>query len=286
MKKIISAVLILAPFFAQASALEFPLKDHHSLARDMYHTVVKNIKNLTPNEETLNIFVNMDDVNHIYKRNKKLWAADFDLTSIPVEAGGGQTGKGILVAPDIVLSATHACARGTVYFVDKGDKTHFRTVTGTLKANRDICIAKLSSDLPRSIKFAYIFPADVIPLKISADLLRYKIIPLAYTNQFRTLQIGALQSYNNRGNDLTFIDLADSAAPFYAWWSRIIGGDSGNPAVTFVNNKTVAIGTWFLGGVTTIFSLHIPEINTAMETLGSPHKLSVIDLSKFTSNTE
>lgn len=248
-----------------------------SLAGYLDSTTTARVQSLSPSATTYNIFSSTDDTNHLYTRNTSLWASSTDLTSIPASKDG-QLDKGILVAPDILISAWHACGAGrTVYFVDGSNSVSSRTVSSVTLVDTDICVNKLSSDVPASIHPAKVFPANFYPNKVTSAILPYKVVPVAYTNQYRTLRIGALTNYAT----WTTVVQATTTSTYNGWYSSVISGDSGNAVVAFVNGQTVAVGTWYTGGSSSIISNWITQINTAMTGLGSAYSLTQIDLSGF-----
>jgi hypothetical protein len=119
------------------------------------------------------------------------------------------------------------------------------------------------------------------------------MIPVIFTNQFRTLKIQTLYGdyYNSQGHRIEITELQPTTK-YYNWSSTttdanhnivVVSGDSGNALMTVVNGKLVALGTWHFSEVAPDVSKYITEIDSAISALGSAYSLTPIDLSGFAS---
>lgn len=251
-----------------------------SLANEMSSSLSARINGLTPSSTTYNIYSASNDSTHVYTRNTNLFASDIDLTAIPVASSSyGSRFNGILVAPDILIQAHHMHSGGTIYFVDNSNNVTSRTViSSTQISGTDIQVARLSSDVAAGI--------TPVPVLDSATFITYITntarissfdIPVVFTNQFRTLRISRfIGDYSN---------LADLYSPnesnFNPWYSVPISGDSGSPALAFINGEAVLVGTWYTPTSVSNVKNYITQINTAITSLGSPYSLTTVDLSGF-----
>lgn len=259
-----------------------------SLAQFLFATTTARVTGVTPSASTYNIYSSVNDTTKVYVRNNTLFASTthFDLTPIPAynSAGSGSvTGSGILVAKDIVLGVAHTCPSGTTYFVTSTSTTISRNVVDkAFVSGADICLMKLDSDVPSTITPAKVFAAGAVPeTKMTTVALNYDLMPVLYTNQFRILRIGVL---NTTSNLYSVGIIASTTSPIRDWYSNIVPGDSGTPVFTSINGQTVAIGTWsFSSGQGFYIPNYISQINATMTALGSPYQLSTIDLSGFPS---
>lgn len=125
------------------------------------------------------------------------------------------------------------------------------------------------------------------------------MIPAIFTNQFRTLKVQTLReeydSHSYLGTEVLITNLGTTfgkSTPYYQWSSTttdsvgnavVVGGDSGDPLMTVVNGKLVALGTWHFSQTAPDISSNITAINTAISSLGSSYPLTTIDLSAFSS---
>jgi hypothetical protein len=148
-------------------------------------------------------------------------------------------------------------------------------------------IARLDRQLTGSIKPAKIIDKLSLALyttgsvKLSTQAFTSVNIPAIQYNQFRTSKIGisALPWNGNMNN----ISQPLTSSSYYPWWSKIVGGDSGNPYFTIINNDVIALGTWYYSGGGPSIINYQNEINTAIAALGSSTQLITSSLVGFPS---
>jgi hypothetical protein len=257
------------------------------LITEMSRSVIQMISPLTASSETYTLFSAIDDTTKTYTRNENLWASAVDWSCIPAcNSDNGAAFNGVLVTPDIMIQANHAHAGGTMYFVDENNNTYSSSIiSGSLVPgyDTDIYVAKLSPPLPSNIRPAKVLSSGSY-IGSRAHILRSKIhlsssIPIAQTNQYRTLRIGTLTSI---GVPSAFASVWKWPYPTTEpWHSTIVSGDSGSPYFLIINGEPVAVATWYISSGGRPISNYIPEINTIIAALGSTSSLSYADLSNF-----
>lgn len=69
------------------------------------------------------------------------------------------------------------------------------------------------------------------------------------------------------------------------YYEEVIGGDSGNPVFTIINNEAVLLGGWYMkwtnAGVATLLPNYISDINSTIAALSSGYKITEADLSSY-----
>jgi hypothetical protein len=265
----------------------------NSLAKNIQTDVIARIQGLSTSTSAVNIFSSVNDSTHIYIRNMSnimnaiATSSVIDITAIPAMRNSGITGSGILVAPDVVVTAKHVCygIGDTLYFVDNNNVTYPRTISAVnsnMYGVGDICVARLSSDLPPAITPAKVLPVSALTSDLSLGAFTSNNLPMMSTNQFRKINFSMLQG---RGE---WIYPPDSTSILYPWFSGVpIPGDSGTAVFTIVNNQLVALGTWSTSGGFLNLSFSSGPFNTydtidsAITAFGSSHQLTPVDLSGF-----
>jgi len=87
------------------------------------------------------------------------------------------------------------------------------------------------------------------------------IIPVIFTNQFRTLKIGRLSDIYSMDVNIVSPPVSSS---YFSWYSIPQGGDSGSPTFVVINNEALVLGTWYSSQTVPNISNYITEINAAM----------------------
>lgn len=189
-----------------------------------------------------------------------------------------------LISPRHGIMAKHAKVSGQVRFVTADGTTVTRTIANRVDiAGADFTIGVLDEDVPDTISFAKVPPADFgdyIPGVangihcVALDQEEHAIV-----NDLRTV-VGA------GGNYLWFdIPHDEDAAGFN---EAIVVGDSGNPSFAIIGDDLVLLTVWTngeAGGGYRVWSF-LSEINAAMTTLGGGYQLTEIDLSGYTNYGE
>lgn len=264
----------------------------------------------TANASTLDIYSVQNHAGGNYTRNPTCWAAPYAqaLTAIsPWNSAGGNQYAGVLISPRHVLFATHyhPGVGTTIRFVAADNTVVTRTITAKESVGSiyfdspqysDFTIALLDSDVPASISFARVLPAnwrtylpnipeEVKNLSTTLKQAAYRV-PVFGTNQYEQALVFEWSfAYTMSGGEAgTFGVYAGDAigntqsAAFSRW---IIGGDSGNPVGLFLNGQFVLLGVWTFPTSGSFTTGCMGMINTAMTTLGGGYQLTPVDLSSF-----
>jgi PKD repeat protein len=263
------------------------------LASEMSKSFNTMISGLTASAATYDLYSTASDASHSYIRNTNLWASNVDWSCIPAYGGSGTSFNGVLLAPDILLQAAHAHAGGTLYFVDASNNVFSSSVVSGSTLNvtgskidwrEDIYLSRLYPPLPDNIK-----PAKLLPLNSFSgsyvNLLQSVItgsnsIPVAHTNQFRTLKMKTLNGLSN--NSVITVNFPTTGSPLFPWHSPVIGGDSGSPFFLIIDNMPVVLGVWYLSFGSPNICNFMDEVNFVISTsLNSTCSLSTMSLDKY-----
>lgn len=231
-------------------------------------------------------------------RNAGVWTGALDTSCIP-------NNPSILVAPDIVLYATHVGTPGfwgnTIQFIDMAGTVHTATFTFTtapdgtrtsshwqhpiagLTGDADITMIRLDAPLPASVK-----PVKVLPANYASYLPQPQYgYPMLVSNQDRTMLLADLTSFERQvlGPSGTTIDIEvehSADATRSQWFYPVRPGDSGTPAFVVINGELVLTNLWhYTGEYGPNYADNISAINAAMTALGSAYQLTTPDLSGF-----
>jgi len=221
-----------------------------------------------------------------YVRNTGCWVADLDLTSIsPWNSTEGKNRAGVLISPRHILFAAHYQINNgsTIRFVDNNNNVVTRTMVNKLTHPDytpyypDITVGLLDSDVPASISFVKILPQNwnnYLP-----SLSSIYTLPCLVLDQEEKALISELYYLDSSAYFLT-----PTQSARFAFYEKIISGDSGNPAFLIIDDELVIITVWTFGGAgggtSTLYQKD--AINTMMATLGGGYSLTEIDLSGFT----
>ena len=262
-----------------------------STATEMINETSARINSLTPDGTNNAFYSSINDTTHTYVRNTGFvmnavaTSSVIDVTAIPATTSFGQTGSGILIAPDIILTARHVCGHapgGVWYFVDNSNNTIIATSTSFTTVgdlNADICLYKLSAPVSSAITPAKVFPANAFVNYISQAGIFFHGIPFMMTNQFRTIGTGIL--YGVDMESTRYFTATSSSSIFNTWFYQVRGGDSGTPAFAILNGGIVAIGTWQTASAASTISLNHAGINAAISALGTSFQLTDVNLSSY-----
>ena len=242
----------------------------------------------------MTVYSSQDSINgNTFIRNNNCWVNDIDLTCVsPWNSTGRTTMGGTLISRKHVLFCEHLNFRpeigATIKFVTSDNVVVSRTITNRLTHPSyvpyypDICIGVLDFDVPESISFAKILPANwrsYLP-----SLSTSSTIPTLRLNQQEKASVADWLGV--RYPELGRFQLQyPSSILRQAYYENIIVGDSGNPVFIIINGYLVVLGTFTSGGAGggTSISEHIEAINTMMTTLGGGYQLTEISLSGFNS---
>jgi len=232
------------------------------------------------------VFLQQDGTTFI--RNPACWAAGINLTcASPWNSTGGLQRAGTLISPRHVMFCEHfnfhPAVNATIKFVTQANEVVSQTITAlathpeynALGFYPDITIGVLDADVPESISFAEVLPADWEDYLPSVSTLNP--IPALRLNRLERASVAELFRLANGRFALQF------PATRSAYYESLVSGDSGNPAFLVVDGKPVLIGTFTYGGPGggTFLSAHIDAINAMMTSLGGGYTLTTADLSAF-----
>jgi hypothetical protein len=243
------------------------------------------------NEEALKIFSVQDHAAGVYVRNPNCWAADIDLTALsPWSSDQGPRKAGTLVAPDVILFAAHyqLAVGATVRFVTLDNQVIARTIVGRAAhpdydpngsyPYPDLAVARLNEDVPASIRFAKILPAnwsDHLIISTTGSQRRIPGILLDQHERATVADTGGIGVFTGFWTAMT--------NPHRATFNRPkVVGDSGDPGLLTDGVDLFLETVWTHGGFGPMgagIAYHADGINSAMTALGSPYQLTPADLS-------
>lgn len=229
------------------------------------------------------IFSIQDHTNGIYIRNTSCWAYSLDLTCIsPWNSYGGAYRAGTLISPRHIALANHygIPSGSTIRFITTDNQIITRTVGSSLQpaGYNDIKIAVLDSDVPSSISFAKVLPANWASYLPGLAFG----VPTIFTDQEEKALINVWKNMPNEDtHKVYFVSPTDAYEHRLALYEPVVGGDSGNPCFIIVNGELVLLTTWWSVNTGSFYTDFIDAINTVMTTLGGGYQLTQVDLSSF-----
>jgi hypothetical protein len=227
--------------------------------------------------QELNVYTTKNNATNTYVRNPNCWVTA-DKTCWPVWSNGANRYCGALISPRHLICAKHAPPSGVVRFVTNSNVVVERTVSGSVDVgNLDLQVRSLDSDVPGTISFAKVLPADYL------DYLPTRKIPSIAGNQQQELVIRE-SIWVEPEFDFPDRWIADNAFTerYVPFTKPIVRGDSGSPVFLLINNSLVVTGTHFGSFVSPSIAHWFADVNAAMTTLGGGYQLTPIDLSSFT----
>lgn len=219
------------------------------------------------------------NTNVAYARNPLCWANGIDLSGIsPWNSGSGYLYGITAIAPDCVAGAHHAFpGNGSVVaFVTASNQVVTRVLVSSVQLGiTDIRIGVLDQNLPSSITHYTVLPGNFLDYLPSFA----RTVPLVVLDQEEKFIVQDITSMS--GADLSH-DVSGAAlrAPYT---EALVGGDSGNPFFLVVGGQLVLLGCHFSPNGGQHYGAYIPQINSAMTSLGSEYQLDVMNLSQFSS---
>jgi hypothetical protein len=225
------------------------------------------------------IFSAMDHAGNSYTRNASTWLTSLDITCLSVwNSVLANKGAGTLITPRHIAFANHyAITDGaTLRFVTSGNVVVTRTLSSQLNvAGTDIQIGKLDSDVPGTISFAKVLPANYATYLPG---IAYGV-PTVSTDQDKNAMVGVLYYFSTIAN-FRYPTVADRLAMN----EPIVLYDSGAPAFLIINNELVLVTTWNFGaaGSGPNIANYITQINAALSTLGGGYTLTTASMAGFT----
>ena len=230
------------------------------------------------------IFSVQDHDASVYVRNTNCWGVGLDLTCLsPWNSDLGPRRAGTLISPRHFLAAWHYRFFGlpgnpkTLRFITASNQVVERQVVdGQRVGTTDAWVGVLDSDVPNSISFAKLLPAN------AADYLpgvQYGV-PLLCLDQEEKASVADLCQMTTLAVCRIPVD-----SQRLAFFEDKIVGDSGNPGFVIINSEPILVTTWTAGpaGAGTNLSAFLTGINSAMTSLGGGYQATTVDLSAFPS---
>ena len=191
-------------------------------------------------------------------------------TSIGFKEGMGGQGMVTMVSPRHYLFATHMHPETyTMAFLDTNNVIQWRTTLERLDLTGDISVGIINADLPPSVGYLPILPAN-------------------YTNYLSVKLNPVVQGIGMNQQMRLFSEPMDFGSPGVVFWNSHVavpfglgtnwnvtlgGGDSSNPAMLLINNQLVlASHNFFVQGGPN-YSAKMDAINEAMHRLSTRHHL-------------
>jgi hypothetical protein len=244
-----------------------------------------------------NVFTSADP----WTRNPAVWTGDIDLTCVAASNSWSQNyGSGVAITPQHFAMSKHwpgVTAIGhTFTWIDNDNVAHTRTVTDvrTNTGHSDAAIGLLDSPLPASITPASLF--DVAQY----DKLNAPWCAVTMTNgppDYGFAWIGptsglfGMKFSRNRRVSPSFMVMPDAGASAVAMgpdttmplFSRVQGGDSGQPSLAYVAGTTVLVTTFHSYNTGPQYAACVAEIEAAMADMGGSiyGTVSLVDLSAW-----
>ena len=219
-----------------------------------------------------------------WPRNTNCWVRSLDLTGYSaciVPLGG--VGGGTLITKKHVLLANHVPYSATpflIFFVTNNNLSITYNVVKTRRVtNTDILIGELDKEVDPSIKVYSVLPSNYLKY-----FNKNTSFPVLHSDQERKALIATYGIVQNVDNSSCVTIVPPTDPNRLQYYEQVIGGDSGNPTFTIINNELVLLGGWYKqwsngGGLCTSIPNYISEINTILNESGM--KLKEADLSGF-----
>ncbi len=245
-----------------------------SLAKHCYDWFTAAVAGKTANSTTMNFLAGDGS------RSAVTWVGALDTSCIITGATNGWQ-QGALIAPRFAVVASHVGVDTTYTCRDNSGNEVMRTVTGSTSLGLDRTLVCFDSS------FTGITPAKLLPANFGnkykpSQYLRQGVPLIKWKRNAAAWQIGL--GIGNAGTGLSYT----RPVAFTDWYVEWIGGDSGSPYGTVINESFVLLGNAWTGpgadddGGSFIAS-NISGLTAAMEALvsGSSSTLSYADLSGF-----
>ena len=277
------------------------------------------------NRSSMDMWTTRNNTTSSYVWNENCWGANLlNITCMsPYNTRTGSGGGGVLVTPRHAVFTHHLGyypkAGDRVRYVTPSNETEELTISEVaVHPNNigfginwwDIVVAKFDRDVPTSIKFAKVLPADPAPYLptlplgsiYASDQLRYANgrapwLRACHTTQNKRLATAYIRYMPNTikpaGSPETYYYVryavgTTEAGPFpislypdNPLGDPIVTGDSGAPAFVIVNDELVLTSLWTTPDSGFPYYADATTINGMLDTLGGGYNLTEADLSEF-----
>ncbi|KAL3882624.1 hypothetical protein ACJMK2_028948 [Sinanodonta woodiana] len=242
-------------------------------------------------EEAKKIFIIQDHAHKNYIRNPHCWAASLDLTPIsPWNSNGQNTKAGVLVSPRHLIWAKHygMPVNTTVRFIDQNNNVIERTIVNEEAVNSgnnsylkgyDIVVGVLDRDVPPTISFAKVLPANMSASRPSS----VPNVPVLNTDFEEKALVADWGQTFFSPLTMVFLTTPSTTSLRYPMYEPKIVGDSGNPVFMVEKKELILLFVFTYGGDGAGSSIvyHHEEINNIMLRLGGGYKLTDLNLATF-----
>ena len=264
-------------------AMDLPAIDHDYLVGGVEGTARKDASDAIDDRITLGgektIFSTQDHATPIYVRNTACWAYGLDLTCMsPWNTAQGTRGI-TMVSPRHFICADHNhITTGATARLITADNAVVEVVVanGLQIPSTDIWVGVLSADVPGSIGFAMVLPADYNRWFPVGNGPPTSDVPLFYSDQENKALVAVTSSV---GSSCIIKEPVDAVRLSY--YETVIPGDSGHGLFFIIDGQLVLLATFFQPTGGPFATYYHTEINAAMTTLGGGYQLTDIDLSSF-----
>jgi len=230
------------------------------------------------------LFSHTDHANKVYVRNTNSWASSLDMTGIGVwNEVGGRARCPIAVTPNHIAMISHYdlwtyWTNKTVRFVTADNETIERTVVersvaAQLPGQRywllgpDVTFYKLNAPLPSSIT-----PLKVLPSNSYKWLPGHLAgVPFVYRDKANCVYLMRGKYMSNYPNQIggRGYQKDPTSGPYdeaYHPDNKLFNGDSGSPAVLFINDTPILVTT--MGSWDVSWAAMRPELDAAIGKIG------------------
>lgn len=201
--------------------------------------------------------------------NSDCWASGLDWSGVALSNSTANNRRGAtLISPQHVYMATHfpVGVGATVIYLTSAGEQITRTLSARQDVGNDIMIGLLDSPV--------------------ADATYYKVLPSNYREYISLIQQPQIICTDQQRKAIlrNWLDSDQNVVHLTASQlsENIITGDSGQPIFTVIQDELVLLGSHWTATSGRNASSMIPQINSAMTSLGGGYQLSVVDLSAYT----
>ncbi|MBC7766909.1 fibronectin type III domain-containing protein [Arenimonas sp.] len=293
LKQVIFFCLIFLCVSKNASAALAPIScsaiNNTNLSVQADYDFDSRLNGLTTATGTINQWTTRGNGTTGWARNMDAWTqrgdVPVDWTGVsPWNSNGGYNQAGVLISPRHIAFAKHyqMSVGTTIIFIDLQGNIVSRTISKTASlTSSDITIGELDSDVPNTIAFYPIIDATVFEKKLDITNL-----PIIEFDQEDHLIVAEHNGYSferwqswiqGKGLGTSYPEIGIRTL----FNETIIGGDSGNPMFTIINNQPILISTVTAGGSGggPLYPARITEINALIAGFGSTSTVLQYDVS-------